>query len=179
MKIHLAYCWTSLVLFTIASAGDIPDDARSLIEKRDEAVARIDLILVGELEKLKIKYTQLGDLDSAVNIVGLIEHYSGIASDTRPPDAEFDGTSWAFHNRSGRLGVLHFLAGGKIESKEYPNSSWIRIDEDTIRFQYHTDESSSIAGGHVTFRFQDAERSKMSGKQSELGTPRYLHKITK
>jgi hypothetical protein len=34
----------------------------------------------------------------------------------------------------------------------------------------------NVAGGHVVFSFHDSTRTKMSGLQSVLGTPRYLIK---
>jgi hypothetical protein len=152
---------------------------QNLIKKRDEAVSQIDITFVRELEKMKLKYTKLGDLESANKIVDLIARHAIKVVDGTPADPEFEGTKWEFHNKSGRLGFLEFQAGGKVKSKEYPNSSWQRVDKDTIRFQYEKNESAGIAGGHVTFRFQDANRSKMSGTQSEIGTPRYLYKVSR
>jgi len=135
------------------------------------------------------QFTQSGDLEAAVAARNARE---SLESDPRfaetdpiegsaaaPSDPEFDGTFWEFRNRSGRLGELEFLAGGTIRSKEYPESSWLRVNEDTIRFQYGKDEAAGVAGGHVTFRFQGTDRTRMSGRQSELGTTRYLHKIDK
>jgi hypothetical protein len=100
------------------------------------------------------------------------------ATKTIGPDPEFDGTSWGFHNKAGRLGELVLLGGGKIKSDQYPNSGWQRLDKDTIRFQYDRDDKSPDPG-HVVFRLQDAARTQMKGIQSGLGTPRYLYKLTK
>jgi hypothetical protein len=177
MKYLIRISSISLLLAAILAGSELPSDVQNLITKRDEAIEKIDVTFVRELEKLKIKYTKLGDLDSANRIVDLIAKHPIKSSDAS--DHEFDGTTWEFLNKSGRLGLLEFLAGGKVKSKEYPNSSWQRVDKDTIRFQYEKNQASGIAGGHVIFRFQDANRSKMSGIQSELGTIRYLHKVAK
>lgn len=174
----LHHCCCLLLLITLVSASELPDDVQRLIDKRSEAVAQINLKFVRELEKLKIKYTKAGDLDSANAIVALIEKTPVKDVNSVPADPEFDGTSWAFHNKAGKLGELEFLAGGKIKSDKYPNSGWRRIDKDTIRFQYDRDDKSPEPG-HVIFRFQGAARDQMSGIQSGLGTPRYLYKLTK
>jgi hypothetical protein len=109
----------------------------------------------------------------------LIEDFSKeMPTPANSGDPEFDGTFWEFRNKS-HLGNLEFLPGGKIRSSEYPGSTWTRIDQNTIRFEYASDKKAGIAGGHVTFKFSNANRTMMSGVQSELGTPRYLHKITK
>jgi hypothetical protein len=178
MKNLICICFLSSLFVGYSSGQDLPGDVEWLISKRKEAVAKIDRTLVDELEKLKIKYTRAGDLESANETVKVIENYSKEKAEATPSDAEFDQTSWDFRNKS-HLGNLEFLPGGKIKSSEYPGSSWTRIDKDTIRFEYLADEKSGIAGGHVTFKFDDANRTKMTGVQSELGSPRYLHKITK
>jgi hypothetical protein len=178
MTKYLRHCCHLLMLTTLVSAGELPDDVQRLIDKRGEAIAQIDLKFVNEMEKLKTKYTKAGDLDSANAIVALIKKTPAKVVDAVPADPEFDGTTWAFHNKAGRLGELELLAGGKIKSEKYPNSGWRRIDKDTIRFQYDRDDKSPEPG-HVVFRFQGAARDQMSGIQSGLGTPRYLYKLTK
>ena len=178
MTKYLRHCCHLLMLTTLVSAGELPDDVQRLIDKRGEAIAQIDVKFVNELEKLKTKYTKAGDLDSANAIVALIEKTPVKVLNAVPADPEFDGTSWAFHNKAGRLGELEFLAGGKIKSDKYPNSGWRRIDKNTIKFQYDRDDKSPEPG-HVVFRFQGAARDQMSGIQSGLGTPRYLYKLTK
>jgi hypothetical protein len=172
-------CFTCFSLFLVVhSLGDeLPDDVQALVAKRDEAISRIDITFVRELEKLKVKYTKLGDLDSANKIVELIAQYPTKVENGMPSDPEFDNTTWEFRNKSKQLGILDLLPGGKVKSKNYPNSTWKRVDKDTIRFEYESDKSADVIGGHVTFRFQGANRSTMSGVQSEAGTPRYLHKI--
>lgn len=176
---HLFYIGLLSSLFVGHSAGeDLPSDVQWLVTKRNEAVAKIDRTFVDELEKLKVKYTKAGDLESANRTVKLIEEYPLQIAESTLTDAEFDGTFWEFRNKS-HLGNLEFLPGGKIRSSEYPGSSWSRIDKNTIRFEYVADKKAGIAGGHVTFKFSNANRSMMSGVQSELGTPRYLHKINK
>ena len=170
MKIPIFSCCIIASLALSASAEDLPGDVQLLIKQRSDAIARIDKSFVRELEKLKIKYTKLADLEAAIAIDTLIKNSPVKDVAAVPSDPELDGTSWEFGNKSGRLGELKFLAGGKIESKDYPGSTWTRLDKDTIRFEYKASERPFHAGGHVTFKFHDSARTKMSGVQSELVT---------
>ncbi len=61
-------------LMCLASfAGELPPEAQRLVNQRNDAIQKIDEKLVDELEKVKVKYTKSGDLDSANSIVKLIE----------------------------------------------------------------------------------------------------------
>lgn len=168
----------SLLLFflRVAGAEEIPAEAQRLLEKKARASAQSEAKLIRDLEALRNKYTRAGNTVAAKQVEILIAARSAVPGSSRRPDPEFDGTKWAFHNKAGLLGELEFLPGGRIRSKEYKNSTWTRIDKDTIRFEFEKDESKNIAGGHVVFSFQDSTRTKMSGLQSVLGTPRYLLK---
>jgi hypothetical protein len=172
MKKYLRYFCQLLLLTTIVSADQLPEDLQRLIDRRADGVAKIDTVFVGELEKLKIKYTKAGDLDAANAVVALIQQTPIKVVDAAPADAEFEGTTWAFHNKGGKLGEIELLAGGKIKSQQYPKASWKRIDKDTLRYQYGDEPDD-----HVLFRFQDDTRTRMQGNQSKLGTPRYLYKL--
>ena len=66
-------CLISIV--SLAHGSEIPNDARQLLEKREEAVKAIDRRLVEELEKLKVAYTKHGELDSANAIVEIVNKY--------------------------------------------------------------------------------------------------------
>lgn len=68
----ICYCYL-LALATFAPAKELPEDVQILINKRDNAISQINIKFVEELEKLKVKYTKSGDLDSANAIVALIE----------------------------------------------------------------------------------------------------------
>ena len=165
-----------LFLLAVAVAEEIPAEAQRLLDKRAQSSAQSEAKLIRDLEALKGKYTRAGNPEAARQVEILIAARPVAAGSSRRPDPEFDGTKWAFRNKSGLLGELEFLPGGRIRSKEYKNSTWTRIDKDTIRFDYEKNEAKNIAGGHVVFSFQDSTRTKMSGLQSVLGTPRYLIK---
>jgi hypothetical protein len=145
---------------------------QSYEREKERVLKPVERTYDSTLKELQMEYTKAGRLEDAVAVQKVI--------DSRIPtsDPDFDNTFWEFRNKS-HLGNLEFLPGGKIKSSEYPGSLWARIDKDTIRFEYLADEKTGIAGGHVTFKFDDANRTRMTGVQSELGTPRYLHKITK
>lgn len=176
MKPFLFSLSIPLFLLTVAVAEEIPAEAQRLLDKRAQSSAQSEAKLIRDLEALKGKYTRAGNPEAARQVEILIAARPVAAGSSRRPDPEFDGTKWAFHNKSGLLGELEFLPGGRIRSKEYKNSTWTRIDKDTIRFEFEKDEAKDIAGGHVVFSFQDSTRTKMSGLQSKLGTPRYLIK---
>ena len=76
--IEICYLIPILLVFSLmshASGSEVPNDARLLLEKRDEAVKAIDRRLVEELEKLKVAHTKRGDLESANAVVALIKKY--------------------------------------------------------------------------------------------------------
>lgn len=176
MKPFLFSLSIPLFLLTTALAEEIPAEAQRLLDKRAQSAVQSEAKLIRDLEALKSKYTRAGNSEAAKKVEFLIAARPLAPGISMGPDPEFDGTKWAFHNKSGLLGELEFLTGGRIRSKEYKNSTWTRIDKDTIRFEFEKDEAKDIAGGHVVFSFQDSTRTKMSGLQSKLGTPRYLIK---
>ncbi|MDP0490786.1 MAG: hypothetical protein Q7Q71_07040 [Verrucomicrobiota bacterium JB023] len=89
-------------------------DVQQLISKRDRAVERIDQKLIEELEKLKVKYTKAGDLESANKTVELIEKYSAKPTDIIPNiETELVG-KWAGRSSAGWRGEYHFLPNGKF-----------------------------------------------------------------
>ena len=76
--IEICYLIQILLVFPLvshASGSEVPNDARLLLEKREEAVKAIDRRLVEELEKLKLANTKRGDLESANAIAALIKQY--------------------------------------------------------------------------------------------------------
>lgn len=95
-----------ILLTAVFSMGEeLPIDIQSLLNKRDQAVAKIDQTLVQELEKLKVKFTKAGDLESANKTVKLIEQYSA--------NFELVG-EWSVRSGTGWSGVFNFLPNGKI-----------------------------------------------------------------
>lgn len=52
--------------------AELPQAVRTLVEKRQEAISRIDNIFVQELEKIKTNYTKAGDLEMANMVAELI-----------------------------------------------------------------------------------------------------------
>lgn len=69
-----------LIHFSILAAGcslvfgkELPSDVKALGTQQAAAALKIDRSYIQELEKLKVKYTKQGDLDTANAIVALIE----------------------------------------------------------------------------------------------------------
>ena len=181
-----------IIFFLLSLGHSFAQDAvdqlsKKYTEQAQEGLIRLHTRHREELTKIQNAAMELKDLALAnkanakiKEIDDEIRKLGGTPTEPKPvqEDTEFDNTSWAFHNKAGRLGELVLLAGGKIKSDQYPKSGWHRIDKDTIRFQYDRDDKSPDAG-HVIFRFQGAARDQMSGIQSGLRTPRYLYKLTK
>jgi hypothetical protein len=56
------------------TAQELPYDVKVLEQQRNQAVAKIDATYRTELEKMKIKYTKLGDLETANKIASLLKN---------------------------------------------------------------------------------------------------------
>lgn len=57
----------------VAFGAELPPDVQRLVEQRNNAIQNIDKKFAEELDKLKVRYTKAGELDSANTIVNLIE----------------------------------------------------------------------------------------------------------
>jgi len=95
MKVFLLF----LFFIGVSHADEIPSNAKSLLEKRDNAVRVIDRRLVEELEKLKVIYTKRGDLNAANAIVELIGKYKTDEGDEnvdKDMKTTLIGTKWVW-----------------------------------------------------------------------------------
>jgi hypothetical protein len=70
-RVALTMVISTQVLSTLIGA-ELPQVVRTLMEKRQEAISRIDNVFVQELEKIKVNYTKGGDLESANMVAELI-----------------------------------------------------------------------------------------------------------
>lgn len=73
MQPHLIIIAALIPIVGLSSEPELPFDAKRLIQKRDTAFNRINEGLKRELEKLKVKYTKRGDLESANKISDYIK----------------------------------------------------------------------------------------------------------
>lgn len=157
----------------LSHAEAIPQDAARLLEKHARAEAKLSATLTSELEKLKIKYTKRGDLDSANAINKLLKDPSKERGKPNLPD-QLDNTKWTFLgiNRQD-INEFEFLSDGKVKCKNtYKNATWKRIDKDTIIFSY------GLAGSpQIVFHINGAARKDMTGYNSENGRIRHLKLI--
>lgn len=181
-----------LIFFLLSLGHSFAQDAVEQLSKKytdqaQEGLIRLHTRHREELIRVKNAAMELKDLALANKANAKVEELDDeirrlggnpTEQKTVPSDEEFEGATWAFHNKAGKLGELELLAGGRISSVKYPNSGWQRLDKDTIRFQYDRNDKNPDPG-HVVFRFQDAARTQMKGIQSGLGTPRYLYRLTK
>jgi len=60
-------------VFSSLFGAELPHAVRTLVEKRQDAISRIDNVFVQELEKIKVNYTKAGDLESANMVAELIK----------------------------------------------------------------------------------------------------------
>ena len=151
---------------------ELPIDIQSLLNKRNQAVAKIDQTLVQELEKLKVKYTKAGELDLANATVALIENYK-----TNEPNAgnlpvfpnEIFGKSFSWtangRNDGNRLIILE---GGKGTFSGNA-ITWMKINGRKLRLNF-ANGSSEIEWSNdgKSFMGTDANRrSNVSGRLIE------------
>lgn len=149
----ILYSCINLPCFAVET---LPEEAQTLLKKRGEAVARIDDKLNVELEKVKARCMQAGDLEGANAVAALIQEPNRTANvDASDP---MIGTVWNFLgvNRQ-KINEFTFLKGGKVRCEsEYKEATWRRLDANTILFGY------SPEGGYIVL-YSDGSGKFMSG----------------
>ena len=73
MKTFISICFLISLFAGYSSGSELPSDVKRLVSNRNVAVVRIDEIFDKELERLLVKYTKMGDLESANKINALIK----------------------------------------------------------------------------------------------------------
>jgi hypothetical protein len=147
-----------ILLSAVFSMGEeLPIDIQSLLNKRNQAVAKIDQTLVQELEKLKVKYTKAGELDSANATVVLIENYKAKEPDVGnlpvfPNEIFGKSFSWTANGRNDGYQLI-ILEGGKgtFSGKAI---TWKKINGRKLRLNFAngnpeiewTDDGKSFVG---------------------------------
>ena len=160
-----------LLGFLLAAVAEeaLPKAAQDLLDKRQEAVDRIDERLNEELEKVKVRCVKEGDLEGALRIDALIqESDKSVTSDATDP---LVGSIWDFLgvNRQ-KINEFVFLKGGKVKcANSYKDAIWKRLNENTILFGYTSN------GGYIVM-VADESGKMMSGRNQE-GRPRSLKRI--
>ena len=102
-----------------SSGAELPSDVKQLLSKRNEAVAKIDEIFLKELEKLKVKYTKQGDLESANKTVDLIEKYSQESPKTVPKIEDELIGRWIGRTSSGLSPEYFFMRNGNVNDGKW------------------------------------------------------------
>lgn len=168
MRITLSSIILIFVTVAFSVGEELPSDIQSLLNKRDQAVAKIDQTLVQELEKLKIKYTKAGELDAANATVALIDKYKATQTDGGklpefPNDIYGKIFSWADNgkNRGNRLVILE---GGKGNFSGNA-ITWKKMNGRKLRLSYKngnpeiewSDDGKSFTG------FDENRRSNING----------------
>ncbi|MEP2777164.1 MAG: hypothetical protein ABJQ29_15095 [Luteolibacter sp.] len=133
-------CFIFILFFIYMTVGlgsgeELPGDVQRLFDKRNEAVTKIDRIFVNELEKLKLKYTRNGDLDSAISIVALIEKFR-IEEDDFEPLSEVYGKSFSWSVNGEDYGNRIIIFEGGSGTFGGMAITWKKISERKVRLSF-------------------------------------------
>ncbi len=148
LAVYFIQVLSVLSLASLAQGSELPDDARQLLEKRDEAVKAIDRQFAEELEKLKTAHTKRGDLDSANAIAALISS-TQIARLTGVWKRDYDSSLFEFDAEGGGVwggrDKFRVIYDPKMDLFELKRPQW---DMNTIRFSAAGDTLiGTIKGG--------------------------------
>ena len=173
MRHYIKICIATFSFIGVVTGEELPRDVRDLLSKRNKAVAKIDRIFIGELEKLKVNYMKKGDLDSANSVATLIEKHriDGVQEvEAADPLSEVLGKtySWTADGKDDghRLIILKdgegTMRGLKI--------TWEKVGERAIRIAFPDGEKASIKWtvDFETYSGRETRRnSKLAGKLVE------------
>ena len=153
----------------LSSGEELPSDVQRLFGKRNEAIAKIDRTFVNELEKLKVKYTKKGDLDSANAIVTLIEQFRIEEDDPDPLSEVFGKTfSWSANGKDAGNRLI-VLEGGKATMRGN-KITWEKLGEREIRITFSSGNKATIqwSADYKSFAGRETlRRQKITGKLVE------------
>jgi hypothetical protein len=96
--------------YSASFGSDLPQQVQRLVDKRQEAISRIDKVFVDELEKIMTSYTKAGDLENANMVAELIKQAKGSARDK---EFSLDG-EWSHRNDGGDRSVVRRFKGKKL-----------------------------------------------------------------
>ncbi len=128
-----------LTIFNVsfsAVGSELPDDVKNLVEKRQQAVNRINSVFVEELKKLKLNYTRTGNLNTANAIVSLVEQYEVVndADEDQDMSSLLKNTTWAwFRNES-----VTFLDNGRAR--------WSYNDQESFSWRITNQKARVVSG---------------------------------
>lgn len=157
MRIHYFLMAATLCFLAIEVSGEeeYPADLQMLMEQRDRAVNKIDVIYIKNLENLKITYMQKSSHDFANNVDEIIGQIKNGITERDAEQKEFlnkillmkwswrhdgDETSWVIFKTDGEV-KLNFSDDKRIK--------WKLVGPRQIRITFPSDEAI------VTFTWND------------------------
>ena len=169
MKTKITTCVVLAITFAaFLVASELPREAQAVLDKRHEAVDRLEEKFKQELEVIRERCEKDGDLKTAKAVQEFLEN----RAEPAPKGDPFVNSTWHFLGvKRQRINEFRLLASGKVECKDrYEDATWRRIDKDNILFSYGIDRS------YIVFRATDSTGRRMSGYH-HTGRARYLQRI--
>ena len=132
-------CLCLSLLANLRGEGTLPMDVQSVLNKRRDAISKIDATYVGELEELKIKYTKLGDLENAVRINDMIASMKPASGDNLAKSAI---GRWTYQ-KWGEEQWFELLENGEARHKSKERGKW-RISGSTMYVEWNNGGKASL-----------------------------------
>ena len=173
MMIRTFFSLTLVILgVTRVVGGELPSDVQTLVTQRSTAIERIDEKFIEELEKSKLRYTKMGNLEVANQIQALMQEVGKnaatkefIASDLIGKwnvvyshkgvrQYEFDGTKVTMTSGKDKLkgayeripsGFLINLGDQKLEVWSQDRDTW-KIQHFNPASDYHEGRPAKVTG---------------------------------
>lgn len=175
-----SYCLTGiyaagLAIFVAGSsalATELPPDVDKLLKQRNEAISTLNKRYVEELERLKLKYTKKGDLETANAIVELINATGASESGDkgkRPSESlEKLLMSKVWTYKSGdSVAQITFLEAGRTQTQGWIKDVKWSIENDQILVLHYADKNT------CRFDFKDFSGTEVLGMTAQKSA-RYL-----
>jgi hypothetical protein len=130
----------------VAFGAELPSDVQRLFEQRNNAIQKIDVKFTEELDKLKVKYTKAGDLESANAILDLIktinskDHGGNHGGDSKESVAVASPGEYSVNvldvgvNRLNGYNVPFDWVSNEIKDWEFTRVKWKSKDLKTVTF---------------------------------------------
>ena len=145
--------------FCTLRGAELPHQVQALVEKRQSAISKINVVFIQELERIKINYTKAGDLDNANLVAGLITQAKQDDFLTEKPLKEQLVGKWMIYDTkypkvwSGVVTItedLRYSCQGTFGTTNNQSSTGkVAISKDKIILGIYEFEASGISSGKL------------------------------
>ena len=145
--------------FCTLPGAELPHQVQALVEKRQSAISKINVVFIQELERIKINYTKAGDLDNANLVAGLITQAKQDDFLTEKPLKEQLVGKWMIYDTkypkvwSGVVTItedLRYSCQGTFGTTNNQSSTGkVAISKDKIILGIYEFEASGISSGKL------------------------------